>query len=109
VPPDDGVRDVVVGEGKPLLRLRVVRRPPAEGSDLPDLALNLLHDLGVVDDLVLELGLGERLKNRSWPEPEAASAAARAGRRVLRMRSTLTWTSFFCPQFFDHTSVNHLS
>src|SRR5207248_1251642 len=52
---------------------------------------------------------GDRLKNRSCPDPAADSAAMRAGSSVLRMWSTLTCTSFAWPQFTAHVLSNQTS
>ena len=57
LPVMDGVRDEVLREPVPLLRLRVEAALASDGADLADLALNLLDDLAVVDDVILEPGL----------------------------------------------------
>ena len=55
VAPDDRVGNVVIREGEVLLRLRVVGGAVRDAADLADLPLDLLHDLVVVDDVVLVL------------------------------------------------------
>ena len=111
VPPDDRVGDVVVGEGKVLLRLRVVGRLVRDVPDLADLLRDLLDDLLVIDDLVFELRPAvrgrRRCRVRSARPPRPA---ARAGSGVLRMWSTFTCMSFFCAPLLDvHVLSNHMS
>src|SRR6266536_2100170 len=57
----NGIWHEVLREAVPLLRLRVEAALAADDADLPDLALDLLDDLAVVDDVILEPGLGREV------------------------------------------------